>query len=77
MVLLLPPAPAALVLLGRAVASFSFWSAAALRRMAVRAPPGGAGVAVDTALDDAGPFTGDVGRGDDIFAQLGRRAYCK
>ncbi|TLS23449.1 uncharacterized protein PpBr36_05678 [Pyricularia pennisetigena] len=42
-VLLLPPAPAARVLLGRALAIFSFWSAAALRRMAVRAPPGGVG----------------------------------
>jgi hypothetical protein len=43
MVLLEPPAPAARVLLGRALAIFSFWSAAARRRMAVRAPPGGAG----------------------------------
>ena len=43
MVLLLPPAPAARVLLGRAFAAFSLISAAARRRMAVRAPPGGRG----------------------------------
>lgn len=42
-VLVLPPAPAALVLLGRALASLSFWSAAALLRMAVFGPPGGVG----------------------------------
>ena len=40
MVLLEPPAPAARVLVGRTLASFSFWSAAARRRIAVRAPPG-------------------------------------
>lgn len=38
-----PPAPAARVLLGRALASLSFWSAAARRRIAVRGPPGGGG----------------------------------
>ena len=41
--LLEPPAPAARVLLGRALAILSFWSAAARRRIAVRAPPGGGG----------------------------------
>lgn len=43
MVELEPPAPAERVLLGRALASFSFWSAAARRRITVRAPPGGFG----------------------------------
>lgn len=42
-VLLLPPAPADRVLVGRALAIFSFCSAAALRRMAVLGPPGGVG----------------------------------
>lgn len=42
-VLLEPPAPAALVLVGRALAIFSFWSAAARRRITVRGPPGGVG----------------------------------
>jgi hypothetical protein len=42
-VLVLPPAPAALVLLGRAFASLSFWSAAALLLIAVLGPPGGVG----------------------------------
>jgi hypothetical protein len=41
-VLVLPPAPAARVLLGRALAAFSFWSATARRRITVRGPPGGA-----------------------------------
>jgi hypothetical protein len=44
MVLLEPPAPAERVLLGRALAILSFWSAAARRRIAVRAPPGGGGL---------------------------------
>lgn len=42
--LLLPPAPAALVEAGRALATRSFWSAAARRRMAVLGPPGGVGL---------------------------------
>ena len=37
----LPPAPAALVLAGRAFLTDSLWSAAARRRMAERGPPGG------------------------------------
>lgn len=41
--LLLPPAPAARVLLGLALATLSFCSAAARLRIAVRAPPGGVG----------------------------------
>jgi hypothetical protein len=43
MVLLLPPAPAALVLFGLAFAVFSARSAAAFRRIAVAGPPGGLG----------------------------------
>ena len=40
MVLLLPPAPAERVLLGRVFATLSARSAVALRRMSVRGPPG-------------------------------------
>jgi hypothetical protein len=42
---LLPPAPAARVLEGRALATLSARSAAARRRMAVAGPPGGLGEA--------------------------------
>ena len=42
-VLLLPPAPAALVLLGRALATLSALSAAAFLLMAVAGPPGALG----------------------------------
>lgn len=44
-VLELPPAPAARVLEGRALATLSARSAAARRRMAVAGPPGGLGEA--------------------------------
>lgn len=55
MVLLLPPAPAALVLVGRAFATLSARSAAAFRRSTVFAPPGGdEGRAVVPALEDCG-----------------------
>lgn len=64
--LLLPPAPAALVLLGRTFATLSFWSAAALLRIAVFGPPGGVG---DDGRPEfciaAGEFTGDDARGED------------
>ncbi len=66
--LLLPPAPAARVLLGRALAIFSFWSAAARRRIAVRAPPGGAGDngrAVLAPEAAAGEVAGEERRGGD------------
>ena len=43
MVLLLPPAPAARVLVGRALATLSALSAAAFLRIAVFGPPGGVG----------------------------------
>jgi hypothetical protein len=66
MVLLDPPAPAALVLLGRAFALFSFKSAAARLLMAVAGPPGGfgdEGRPVEAPV--LGVFTGEVGRGED------------
>ena len=54
-VLLLPPAPAALVLVGRAFATLSARSAAAFRRSTVFAPPGGdEGRAVVPVLEDCG-----------------------
>lgn len=67
MVLLLPPAPAALVLEGRALATLSARSAAALRRIAVAGPPGALGdegraVVVPVEGDE---LTGDEGRGED------------
>lgn len=67
MVLLEPPAPADRVLVGRTLAIFSFWSAAARRRMAVRGPPGGVG---DEGRPGAAPVAapagmGDEGRGED------------
>ncbi|MBE7180855.1 MAG: hypothetical protein INR71_06540 [Terriglobus roseus] len=68
MVLLLPPAPAARVLVGRALATLSARSAAALRLMAVAGPPGGLGDegrAVVLPADAAGVVSGEVGRGDD------------
>lgn len=76
MVLLEPPAPAARVLLGRALAIFSFWSAAARRRMAVRAPPGGGGedgrAEAPLAEATAGPAAaeGELARGEDCEFNL-------
>jgi len=65
-VLLLPPAPAALVLLGLAFATLSFWSAAARLRIAVFGPPGGVGEEVLPAPGvTAGEFTGEEARGED------------
>jgi len=68
MVLLEPPAPAARVLLGLALAIFSFWSAAALLRMAVRAPPGGGGDegrALTPLATPAAAPVGEEARGED------------
>lgn len=67
MVLLLPPAPAALVLDGRAFATLSALSAAAFLLIAVAGPPGGLGdegraVVVPV---EGGELTGEVGRGED------------
>lgn len=71
MVLEEPPAPAARVLLGRALAIFSFWSAAARRRIAVRGPPGMAGDEGRPTLAPlaAAPLSGEEGRGEDYIAQ--------
>lgn len=63
--LLLPPAPAALVLLGRTFATLSFWSAAALLRIAVFGPPGGVGDDGRPEFCTPGEFTGDDARGED------------
>lgn len=83
MVLLEPPAPAALVLVGRALAIFSFWSAAARRRIAVLAPPGGVGEEGRpplTPLADAAAFEGESDRGEDWdsfrLAHHGQRESC-
>jgi hypothetical protein len=67
MVLLEPPAPAARVLLGRTLAIFSFWSAAARRRIAVRGPPGIEGDEGRPTLAPlaAAPAIGEAGRGED------------
>lgn len=66
MVLELPPAPAALVLLGRWLETFSARSAAAFLRMTVAGPPGGLGDAGRAVVEpDAALLTGDVGRGAD------------
>lgn len=70
---LLPPAPAARVLFGLALAIFSFWSAAARLRMTARAPPGGGGEsgrAVDWP-EAGGEFIGEAGRGDDCTQSIG------
>ena len=64
--LLLPPAPAARVLLGRAFASLSFWSAAARRRIAVLGPPGGVGDEGRAGAEE-GEFTGEEERGEDLW----------
>lgn len=65
MVLELPPAPAALVLLGLWFADFSARSAAAFLRITVAGPPGGFGDAGRAVVEPAPLLTGDVGRGED------------
>lgn len=65
MVLLEPPAPAALVELGLAFATLSFWSAAARRRIAVLGPPGGVGDDGRPLARAAGGLTGEEERGED------------
>jgi hypothetical protein len=65
MVLLLPPAPAARVLLGRADAVFSARSAAAFLRMTVAGPPGGFGDWLVEAPVDAPAEGPDDGGGED------------
>lgn len=64
-VLELPPAPAALVLLGRRFAVFSARSAAAFLRITVAGPPGGLGDAGRAVDEPEGVLAGEVGRGED------------
>jgi hypothetical protein len=65
-VLLLPPAPAARVLDGRAFATLSALSAAAFRLIAVAGPPGGLGEDGRAVVDPVeGELTGEEGRGED------------
>jgi len=66
-VLLLPPAPAARVLDGLALATLSALSAAALLLIAVAGPPGGLGEDGRPVVDavEEGELTGDEGRGED------------
>jgi hypothetical protein len=70
MVLELPPAPAALVLLGRWFAVFSARSAAAFLRITVAGPPGGLGEAGRAVDEPEGVLTGEVGRGEDYHTKL-------
>lgn len=66
MVLLLPPAPAARVLAGLALAVLSALSAAAFLRMAVFGPPGGVGDDGRAVVDPTdGELTGEFAREDD------------
>ena len=67
MVLLLPPAPAARVLVGLALATLSARSAAAFLRIAVFGPPGGVGDEGRAVLEptDCGGLIGELGRGED------------
>ena len=65
MVLVLPPAPAALVLDGRALATLSARSAAAFLRIAVLGPPGGDEGRAVLEPADCGVPTGELERGDD------------
>jgi hypothetical protein len=73
-VLELPPAPAARVLLGRALAIFSFWSAAARRLIAVRAPPGTVGLEGRAVLAPSSreEVAGEEARGEDIVGSTRR-----
>ena len=64
MVLELPPAPAALVLVGRAFATLSARSAAAFLLIAVFGPPGGERFRPVLTLPDAGGEVGEEGRDD-------------
>lgn len=73
MVLLLPPAPAALVLVGLAFATLSALSAAAFLRIAVFAPPGGDDGRAVLEPTEGGGLTGEFGRGDDWRAHRGQR----
>jgi hypothetical protein len=65
-VLLLPPAPAALVDAGRAFATRSFWSAAARRRIAVLGPPGGVGLDGRPLAEPTPGLAGEDAPGEDL-----------
>jgi len=65
-VLELPPAPAALVLVGRAFALFSARSAAAFLLIAVLGPSGGDVFRPVLTPPDAGGEAGEAGPGDDF-----------
>jgi hypothetical protein len=69
-VLELPPAPAALVLLGRRFAVFSARSAAAFLRITVAGPPGGLGEAGRAVDEPEAVLDGDVARGADYHDKL-------
>ena len=64
-VLELPPAPAALVLVGRALATLSARSAAAFLLIAVFGPPGGDRFRPVLTPPEAGGEVGEEGRGED------------
>ena len=64
-VLELPPAPAALVLVGRALATLSARSAAAFLLIAVFGPPGGDKFRPLLTPAEAGEEVGEEGRGED------------
>ena len=70
MVLELPPAPAALVLLGRWLETFSARSAAAFLRITVAGPPGGLGDATRAVEEPEGVLAGEVGRGEDYCHRI-------
>ncbi len=72
MVLLLPPAPAALVLVGLAFASLSALSAAAFLLIAVLGPPGGIGDEGRAVLEpeDVGLLTGELSCGEDCDCSI-------
>jgi len=71
MVLVLPPAPAARVLAGRAFATLSCLSAAARLRRSVRGPPGGVG---ELGREDP-EATGESTAGED-YTRILRVSYC-
>jgi hypothetical protein len=64
-VLELPPAPAARVLLGLWFAVFSARSAAAFLRITVAGPPGGLGDEGRAVVEPAALLAGEVARGED------------
>jgi hypothetical protein len=78
-VLLLPPAPAARVLLGRTLAARSARSAAAFLRMAVAGPPGALGEAARAVVEpvDEAALTGDEGRGEDCVSDTLSESMCQ